>query len=231
MSFADHPIGFFALWLNKPSEYHAGPDEEQETQARIDAAFAYGKSQGIQMYGRFGSRWSTERQYFTFWRCPNLESLEETISRLEYAGDFKFADSEHIIGIQMGDADMTDESALAEPVQVRPEDPRPIGFFALWNLKESYYRDREEWDRSNVSVREVFHRARERGVKMYGLYNCRWSTRWEFFTFWIVPDLETLESVMAELEPVGDFKYADSRHIVGRAEPQFRFATHLHPPD
>jgi hypothetical protein len=43
----------------------------------------------------------------------------------------------------------------------------------------------------------------------------------------MAPDFETMECMMDQLEPAGDFWFADSRHVLGNAEPYFRFARHL----
>lgn len=225
---ANNPIGFFALWLNKDSEYHADLADEQKTSSKIEAAFQWAREHGVQMYGRFGSRWSGERQYFTFWRCPNLEILDETMDRLSAAGDFKFADSEHIIGLQLDDAEMTDNAAIQGIPNLKPKGESSLGFFALWTMKDvSYHASQQEFDETDRAVRDVFLRARDRGVLTFGNYNCRWSSRWEYFTFMIMPDMQTLDWFMNELEPAGDFKFADSRHIIGIAEPQIRFGMHL----
>ena len=222
-------IGFVALWYNKSSEYHATPDEERTTGARIQQAFENGMERGIQMYGRYGCRWSDQQQYFTFWRCPSLEALEATITDLEYAGDFKFADSEHIIGASYGDPGMN--SSIADPEMLdisEAQIARPIGFVALWRLKDSYYRAAPgAWERSDAEIHDIFEYARARGVQMLGRYACRWSTEWDFFTFWEVPSFELLEEIVARIEPAGDFMYADSRHLIGIIEPRFRFARHL----
>jgi hypothetical protein len=221
------PLGFFALWLNKDSEYHAGPEEERETGARIQQAFVNGQSRGIRMYGRYGSRWSGERQYFTFWTSPNFEALQATIDDLEKAGDFKFADSEHIIGSRLPDPDMTDDASLELN---GPDEACPFGFFALWRQTGAYYHGTpEEWESSNRAVRDVFNRARGMGVRMFGRYDCRWSSAWDYFTFWLAPSFEVVQQIMEELDPAADWKFADSRHIFGILEPQFRFATHLQP--
>jgi hypothetical protein len=223
----DHiqPVGFFALWHNKCSEYHANPEEEQATSKQIQRAFDNAHARGVRMFGRYGCRWSAERQYFTFWVSPNLAALEATIDELERAGDFKFADSEHIIGVPVVDVEMTDESYLA----LDGGDPNlPLGFFAIWRQTESYYRaSSAAWTASNRAVREVFGQARAAGVRMLGRYDCRWSTQWDFFTFWLMPDFNLLEGIMDQLEPAGDFWFADSRHVVGNLEPRFRFGTHL----
>jgi hypothetical protein len=221
------PLGFVALWLNKDSEYHAGAEEESETGAKIQQAFVNGRTRGIKMFGRYGCRWSSERQYFTFWLCPNLESLEATMDDLERAGDFKFADSEHIIGIGMHDVEMTDQD-LSTPAGNQVD--LPFGFFAIWRRKDDYYHaSPEESQDSDRAVRKVFDQARALGVRMLGRYDCRWSTHWDYFTFWEVPSFEVLQTVMDRLEQAPDFKFAESRHVLGVLEPHFRFGTHLQP--
>lgn len=219
------PIAFVAIWENKASEYHASREEQEETSARIEEAFAAARARGARMFGRYGCRWSGKWQYFTFWLCPDFNVLERTIDDLEAAGDFKFADSEHIIGFPMSDADMVDERTL---VEAGGDDERPLGFFAMWRRTPSYYgAGREAWEASDKAVRAAFKFARDNGVRMLGRYDCRWSTAWEYFTFWQVPSLEVLEATMERLEPAGDFMFAESRHIVGNLEPHFRFAREL----
>lgn len=225
MADQQQPLGFVALWLNKDSEYRAGAEEEQETSARIQQAFVNGRARGIEMFGRYGCRWSSESQYFTFWLCPNLDALQATMDDLERAGDFKFADSEHIIGMRMSDVEMTDEQSLSPAGR---QVDCPLGFFAIWRRKDDYYRaSPEEWESSDRAVRQVFNHARTLGVHMLGRYDCRWSTNWDYFTFWQVPSFQVLQSVISQLEQAPDFKFADSRHVIGILEPRFRFGTHL----
>ena len=225
MTDSSQPVGFFALWHNKRSEYHAGDIEERETSVQIQRAFDNARARGIKIFGLYGSRWSSERQYFTFWMCPDFTALEITMDDLERAGDFKFADSEHVIGARLHDPEMTDETYLdldGGDVNL------PLGFFALWRQTDAFYRaEPEEWKESNRAVRSVFTAARAQGVRILGRYDCRWSTRWDYFTFWLLPNFETLERTMDQLEPAGDFKFADSRHIIGNLEPHFRFGWRL----
>ena len=225
MTDSSQPVGFFALWHSKRSEYHAGDREERETSVQIQRAFDNARARGIKIFGLYGSRWSSERQYFTFWMCPDFSALEITMDDLERAGDFKFADSEHVVGMRLHDPEMTDETYLdldGGDVNL------PLGFFALWRQTDAFYRaGREEWKESNRAVRSVFTAARAQGVRILGRYDCRWSTRWDYFTFWLLPNLETLERTMDQLEPAGDFKFADSRHIIGNLEPHFRFGRRL----
>lgn len=225
MTDSTQPIGFFALWHNKRSEYHAGPAEERETGLQIQQAFEKGRARGIKIFGLYYSRWASERQFFTFWICPNLTALEQTMDDLEQAGDFKFADSEHVIGVRLPDLEMTDEVFQ----DLEGGNPNlPLGFFALWRQTETYYRaSQEEWVTSDRAVRDVFNEAHALGVRMLGRYDCRWSSQWEYFTFWMAPNLETMEKLMDHLEPAGDFKFADSRHVIGQWQPHFRFGRHL----
>ena len=226
----ERPIGFLALWHNKDLEYRAGPEEEQETGARIEAAFTAGRARGIRMFGRFGCRWSSAEQYFTFWLAPNLRALETTMNDLEEAGDFKFADSEHVIGLYQADAPAPDWDALAMACRPGPSDERPLGFCAFWRMTNAWYRaSAEEQAANDRVVRQVFAQAQSWGVLMGGIYACRWCSRWDYFTFWVAPNLEALEATMAALERAGDFMFTDSRHVIGRLEPQFRFGTHLQP--
>jgi len=218
-------IGFFALWHNKRSEYHADAQELATTNANIQQAFHKAKERGIYMFPRYGCRWSSERQYFTFWICPDLSSLESSMDDLERAGDFKFADSEHIIGIRVPDAEMTDEDYLVP----RPDyEGLPIAFFAIWRRTEAFHRsDGQIQGTIDRNVRQVFRTARAQGVRMLGRYDCRWSSSWDYFTFWLLPSLETLEVIMERLEAVGDFWHAESRHMIGNHEPYFRLGRHL----
>ncbi len=225
MDNGDMQIAFVALWNNKASEYHATANEKKETSLQIEHAFANAQRRGVRMFGRYGCRYSSEYQYFTFWVCPSFEVCEETMSDLEAAGDFKFADSEHIIGKPMSDEGMIDDTFLVEG---GPSIDRPIGFFAMWRKTDAYYnKSQQEWDSSDRAIRQVFDMARSKGVRMLGRYDCRWSTEWEYFTFWQVPSIEILDEVMDRLESAGDFMFAESRHLIGNLEASFRFGRHL----
>lgn len=95
---------------------------------------------------------------------------------------------------------------------------KPLGFFAAWKATDTWYSasedEKREFDRK---VEDIFSRARDKGVKMHGVYDCCWSTEWKYFTFWEVPNLELLEEVMDELSEIGDINmYNAQRHFVGR---------------
>ncbi len=218
-------LAFAAIWNNKASEYRATQEEQNETSARIQRAFSNARERGIHIFGRYGCRWSTRRQYFTFWLCPSFNALEESIHELEAAGDFKFADSEHIIGVRASSKDVIDDLHLAR--DGTSTDQR-FGFLAMWRRTNAYFhssnKERELFERS---LSQSFAVAHSKGLRILGEYDCRWSTAWEYFTFCQAPSMEVLDATMENLESVGRFPFFESRHIVGSVEPIFRFGKHL----
>jgi hypothetical protein len=103
-----------------------------------------------------------------------------------------------------------------------------FGFLAMWRRTEAYHhsnnREREAFE---GALSQSLTIARSRGIRMLGNYDCRWSTEWEYFTFWQAPNLKVMEETMENLESCRTFLYFDSRHVIGRVEPNFRFGRHL----
>ena len=206
-------VGFFALGLDKASVYHADPEERRETFARIYQTIDNTPSRGVRIFGRYACRWSCEWQRFTFWICPSFSELARAMDELERVGDFKFAHTEQIMGIRIPDEHLTDKDALERG---GPDVALPLGFFAIWRRTGSFYSaSLEDRMASRRAVWQAFADARAAGTQMLGLYDCRWSTKWDFFTFWLVPSFETLEATMDQLEHAGDFWFASSRHVIG----------------
>ena len=113
------PVGFVALWKNNQREYVALPRDEWGTTDAIQAAFALGRERGNRTYGLYACRWASAWQYLTFWVSPSMEAVFDTIADLERAGDFKFADSQHMVGSFLPEADDLTEGAwdvVPEPV-------------------------------------------------------------------------------------------------------------------
>ena len=53
--------------------------------------------------------WSSEWRYFSFWECPSIEVLEETIEKLEECGDINVYNIQHhYIGREVPDNDQID---------------------------------------------------------------------------------------------------------------------------
>jgi hypothetical protein len=214
------PIGFVALWKNKRSEYHAGPEEEGFTSRAITQAFERGRARGIQMFDRYGCRWSSAYQYFTFWRCPDLPVLEATMHDLERAGDFKFADSNHFIGT-LSDGSYTAIRAVAE----EGHSPARYAAVVLWRYTCASHSARSgDRARMDEAVTDISTESR---LQSLGTYDCRWSTGWNGWTIWLSPSFEAMECTVARLEEKGTFGAIDCRFFIGNLEPAFRFGTHL----
>jgi hypothetical protein len=92
-----------------------------------------------------------------------------------------------------------------------------VGFIALWknNQREYSASPRDEWG-TNDAIQAAFANGRDRGNRTYGLYYCRWSSPWQYLTFWVSPGMDAVVDTIADLERAGDFKFADSWHIFGR---------------
>jgi hypothetical protein len=220
-----HSFGFFALWDSKTSEYHASEQDELNANLWINNAFKQAHEKGVRIYGSYYCRWSTERKTFTFWWAPSFEVLENAMDDLEKAGDFRFAESEHRIGIMNGDDPQTNNN-LSSLENGNKE--LPFAFVAFWSWKDSYYRaSQAERSEHRNAVNKVFLKAKQMGIQMLGNYKCSSSSRWDYFTFWLSPSFEAIEETMDLLEAAGDFKFAESRHIIGNREIANRFGRHL----
>jgi hypothetical protein len=215
-------IGFMAIWHNKPSEFNADPAEESEIRRRIQSAFENGVQRGICMYGLYGCRWSSHQKYFSFWQCPSFSVLEDTIDDLEQAGDFIYASSEHMIGVRVAEEGFEEEEdILIDPARY------PFGFFAAWRRTASFLKSGiAERKAIQSKIYNAFDYSRERGVQMLGIYDCRWSTGWDYFTYWAAPTFQVLEATIDRLEQAGDFWLSESRHLIGNYEPFFQSGWH-----
>lgn len=218
-------IGFFALWDSKRSEYHASEEEEITTCLNIGNAFDSARENGAKIFGHYYCRWGAERKTFTFWRCPDFHVLEKAMDNLEKAGDFKFAESEHRVGIEVLNSSQSDDSISSFEDGTRE---LPFAFVAFWKWKDSYFRATQE-EKANYSenVDKVFMQAKSKGIHTLGKYHCTFSSKWDYFTFWLSPSFEALEEIIDSLEIAGDFKFAESRHLIGYLESGNRFGIKL----
>ncbi len=93
----------------------------------------------------------------------------------------------------------------------------PFGFVALWknNPREFIASPHDEWGTTD-DIQAAFAKGRSQGNRTYGLYFCRWSSPWQYLTFWVSPSMDAVFDTIADLERAGDFKFADSWHIFGR---------------
>ncbi len=96
-----------------------------------------------------------------------------------------------------------------------------IGFAALWKNTDQEYRATQAEERGSTAlIQAAFASGRDRGIQAYGLYSCRFSSSWQYFTFWVSPSMDAVFDSIADLERAGDFKFANSRHTAGIFLPQ-----------
>ena len=97
----------------------------------------------------------------------------------------------------------------------------PLGFFAMWKATDAWFQEepaRKEEFMKRLQV--IFEDAKAKGVKMYGVYDCCWSSEWRYFTFWECPSLDVLEETMARLAEMGDIYQYNIHHLfIGRRLP------------
>lgn len=217
-------VGFVALWENNQREYHASDGDEWETTERIQGAFANGRSRGIRTYGLYNCRWSSAWHYFTFWVSPSLSAVCDTIADLEQAGDFKFADSEHIVGRFVEESDFLTDGAWDVTPEIVDGDPPPIGLFlAERDPLSPLATGRSCRPRRRLDVPTL---TASLGIRMYGAFDCRFGTGWERFTFWTAPDVAAVEGMLGAMEQQGALA-AGTRATIGRLDRYFRFGNHL----
>jgi hypothetical protein len=110
---------------------------------------------------------------------------------LELAGDFKFSESEHRIGTRIINTSQSDVDMF---YYENGTEELPFAFIAFWKWKDSYYRaTRSEMDEYELAVDHAFGKAKEKGIRMLGQYNCTFASPWDSFTFWLSPTFETIE--------------------------------------
>jgi len=97
-----------------------------------------------------------------------------------------------------------------------------LGFIAFWKATDTWFQENnEEKESFKKELEKIFEEAKEKGVKMHGVYDCCWSTKWSYFTFWECPNIEVLEETMNKLRAIGDInKYNEQHHYIGRKIPQ-----------
>lgn len=220
--------GFVALWKNNPREYVASPRDEWGTTEAIQAAFSRGRERGNRTYGLYFCRWSSAWQYMTFWVSPGLDAVFATIADLEQAGDFKFADSWHIFGEFIADTAFLSEGAWDVVPEPEDDEPPPYGMVLL--ERGSVTGPRAQRDRDGLrapSPRETRGQGRNAGIRLYGAFDCRFSTGWERFTFVTAPNGEALADYLTGREREGAWRGVETFATTGRLDRFFRFGNHL----
>jgi hypothetical protein len=213
------PIGFFALWRNNRSEYHADDVERDSTLFEIQNAFNATVENGTKIFTQFETRWSTERQYFAYWESPSFEVLEEAMNDLEKAGDFKFAESEHIIGKKIDDDYSRD--VLPDVLNER----QWLGCFIAWKWTSAFYKATPtELAAVQQEVQTLFEYANKKGIEFFGQYESRYCSKWDRFIYLLLPTHDLLEDLIEKCEKTKIFHYIESRHVLGIHNPNYRFS-------
>jgi hypothetical protein len=140
---------------------------------------------------------------------------------LEKAGDFVYANSEHLLGVRIQEEGYEEECNWIEPSRF------PYAFFAAWRRTEAFFNTSAN-NRGNIqkNIYRVFDYGRRRGICMLGVFDCRWSTNWDYFTYWASPNFQVLQETIDRLEDAGDFWISESRHLLGTYEPHFQSGWH-----
>lgn len=203
-------IGFAALWKNTDQEYRATQADERGTTALIQTAFAKGRDRGIRAYGLYSCRFSSSWQYFTFWVGPSIEAVFDSIADLERAGDFKFANSRHTVGIFLPQSDGMQPSAW----QAIPSPEDKLATYAALRFQRGPGTGRASAD---------FHSL---GTRYYGRFDCRIGTSWDEFSFWTGSSFTALETAIAAEDAAVDDP-SSSEVIFGKLDRFYRFGAHL----
>jgi hypothetical protein len=235
-------FGFVALWRNQPREYHASRREELATTAAIHGAFARGNERGIQSHGVYDCRWSSAWQYLTFWLSPNLDAIVDTIADLERAGDFKFANSRHMVGCRPAVASLPPPREELEwvppngarPIDLDPPDGLPpfdvtaeegsagAALFLAWRRAES-----NPPALSLIDTPALVKQSLEVGARLIGVFDCAFAGPWERFGVWVAPTVQIVERYLDALERRGMFVHTDTTAVTGVLTRHYRFGTHL----
>jgi hypothetical protein len=214
-------VGFIALWKNNQREYTASPHDEWGTNDAIQAAFANGRARGNRTYGLYYCRWSSPWQYLTFWVSPGMDAVFDTNAELERACDFNFADSCHIFGRYRDDPTYLMDGAwdvIPEPVE---GEPPPFGMVLLERRCDAA-------PGPNPAPTTTGTQADgEDTLRLYGAFDCRFSTGWDRFSFATAADPNRLAIYLRQRERAGGFRGVDTLAVTGRLDRYFRFGNHL----
>lgn len=95
----EQPLGFVAFWKATDSWFQADEAVKRAFMEKLRAINEEAQAKGVQTFGNFDCSWSCEWRYFTFWLCPSLEILEETMRKLVEIGDINlFNEQHHYVG-------------------------------------------------------------------------------------------------------------------------------------
>lgn len=95
----NNELGFVAFWKATDAWFNVDKKVKEEFMLKLKEVMEEAKSKGIKTFGNFDCSWSSQWRYFTFWTCPNIELLEETMKKLVDIGDINlFNEQHHYVG-------------------------------------------------------------------------------------------------------------------------------------
>lgn len=213
------PIGLFALWKITPTGYHAVSPGKDRILENVQVAFTAAEEEGTHLFNLFEIHWQTEWEYFAFWETPTFTTLQDAMERLEAAGDFNYAQSEHIIGKKIED----EFSSEVKPAVLDQESW--WGCVTTWKWTSAYYQaDRRELHRVQKRINELHKRVLREGSLVFGQYDARFASSWDRFVFSLLPSYSLYQELIREFEDLGLYQYLDARHMAGEANQAYRFA-------
>ena len=102
---SDNQIGFVAFWKATDLWFTEQEKNKKLFMKQLEDVFAKAKQNGVVMHGVYDCSWSSEWRYFTFWQCPDLDTLEEICQALVAIGDInKYNVQRHFVGRAVEDA-------------------------------------------------------------------------------------------------------------------------------
>lgn len=91
----ERELGFVAFWKATDRWFGASKSDKAVFMEKLDAIFSKARGQGVVMHGPYDCSWSSEWRYFSFWQCPTLAILEETMAALVEIGDINLYNEQH----------------------------------------------------------------------------------------------------------------------------------------
>ncbi len=91
----ERELGFVAFWKATDSWFNASESDKSDFMQKLEKIFDKARAQGVVMHGPYDCSWSCEWRYFSFWQCPTLAILEETMAELAEIGDINLYNAQH----------------------------------------------------------------------------------------------------------------------------------------
>lgn len=101
--------GFVSFWKHNDKWYTASEEEKQMLIDRVNEISREASAAGVEMSSVYDCSWSSEWRYFSFWQCPDIKVLLETMEKLQECGDINLYNLQHhYVGVEVRDNDRID---------------------------------------------------------------------------------------------------------------------------